>query len=452
MSRYLVASDEIAKTMNPTDFNHAKIFEMSGKASTEYVIEKKNSFQPYTGLKPGSTTTINYKVPKKNILRLKNLWVEFDVSTVDSTNSCTFNQDSLTLIGNVLCKLNDGSEALEIKGVDTIAQLVSDFYCESKKQLAEDLAEWRQTYALNATPVVLTSASAKTLRFPLLPLFPHMINKLMGDWNDIYFEIGFTEAPNTLKAHTFICASDTVNASYTSSINFNNVKLCFNYDNVHDSRLMITPPNNTLKLLQPQYNWKKIDNADLSSTSNEFIIKLSEITTYNNCQKLVFFYKENLSAYNSAECQKKYSRDAFSILVEEIGGSESVLDLTDSLTRRTYRNSQFLNRYGEFLDTSIMDGTNALGVYYITLGDMFFNHIKIESQHNEVVNRLTSEGAYGRDFKFTIKPASVGPASCDIYIGSMRYDEYLWNGQLQLLKYKKDEFYPSAKNEVNVRY
>lgn len=430
LMRIQTDSDSVLQTMD-----YQAIFKV--QEPSFYQIEKTGTAFVPSSTTPGSRVVCDILFNGEDTTREENHFIRYNVETSDATNHGTFLMECFTHWSEIIIEPNDSPVKIELKGLDFIMNILSDELKEYGLSVYEYMAKFRDEWDTFAGTEV-TNASSKRFHFPLEP-FIKWIKGLIpnGFLYKLRVTLVATPAATNAKDTAVICKSNTTSNPYTkATVSFTDIEYIRCYTVLRDQRLLARPPVQNVRILLPQYETKIYENVSWTTAGTDKVsFKLSEVGKRSDIQSLTVFVRPTASAYNSASAGKRYSGWNYILWkVRELAGKKFELDFTDDEhQQKLYDLGVIDNRYGVKYPDSVWKDSTDLTRYYLNMTNIHFDYNKIEPQHNEIVNTLSSDI---RDFQIDLVcNGSVG-ASCDVVIMLNYYKILGFNERNQLYEVK----------------
>lgn len=442
MSRFMLHHATTNKEVSKRDITHQPIL-FSQRPS---MLKEDISYTPFTpneNVKPSQKPNIELKF--NTLLNLEEevfSAIRWQVNTTDGTNHPTFMMDSLSQIDLIEFEINNSREKLKWEGREQISILFANWikeHCNPDISIEQFLASWRNEFNTYTGKEVDDSANVH-FYLPMAPFIPFLQGVILnGLLSNLKIQIRFTPVPTDVDTATTICKSNTTSNAYNASVTFNDISYVRQYRLVGDKRTAAVAPDlKQLTVLVPQYEQKVYTQAWNTVGGNRLSFKVSEIAKRKYVQSVHVWVRKVETAYNSATSQMKYSgHNYIAWKIEQLFGNREVLDLTSAQPDhdrrlRAYEIEQHRRRYSHDLPISVYTESDNLGKTY--LGDLtviYFDHVKIEKDHNEVVTNVNPDID---DYQITLEcNGSVG-ASCEVNVMVEYYDMYNLNENRQLVK------------------
>ena len=343
--------------------------------------------------------------------------------TTDSTNFCTW-LNVFSFCKKLVININKGKNKLIFENdKNQLRTLAAEYLLEFGDHIYEEMSEITPSFG-SLSGYQVTNVSPKTIRFPLFWIFGYLFNNCIinntGNTNQLEIntlDIEFTfreETTNQAEATRHYVSNTTANAYSISTCTFEDIHLEHHYHVIRDTRLASVRPSMEAVLFPiPELHVAILENKSMTA-GDTVKFTLKDIAEVDNIQYLKITVQPVLSAYNSAESVKLYSGSNYlGFLISEIGhANKKKLDLTDPKLIEKYTIDCLRDRYGNLPPEIFTQSTN-LVKYYIDTTYIFFDHNKIEPNHNEL---LTNMSSVKKDFEITLKCLSTISATSNIII------------------------------------
>lgn len=434
MSQFLLFDMNKNKQTVPRDMQHNPIFQTSRPNPLQQDF-RNNPFVPSFDVKPGTVPICDVNFESSDLIEEQFQHIKFDVSTLDAVNHPTFPNDALSVIGSINFELNGGNDRLIWESNDAIHMLFKDWILENTGfniPVAMFLRQWRREL-FTYLGVTVTDASPQTMYLPLAPFMPFLKDiPINGLLNAMRIRLGFRVVPTDAKDACLIARSNTTSAAYNSSIRFNNISFCRQYRIVRDRRTVLIPDLKTVLMPIPQFDISPFDMSWNVVGTDRKEIKLSELSRRKDIHHVDAYVRKNETAYNAASAGMKYSGAQFiTYKIRELFGERRELDFTSTVADnakklQAHEIDTYVKRWGVYPASELIDQSiNNLAKYYVPMTSVYFDDIKIEKGHNEVINTLNSDD---NDYLLTFECAGAVGADCELVIVVYYYDKYMWNG------------------------
>ena len=380
-------------------------------------------------IKPGQSTTISLKFNSKSPELDKGWFVDVDVSTTDALNHPTFFNDVYSFIQSVEFEPNGSKETIKYINPNFINLLRSDALKCYGDRINEKRAESDINYS-NLTGVQVTNAQAVTFTLNLFDIFPFLKDQVMeGLINEGKLTIGFAYEPTDTRTAGLICQSNTASNAYTTAnIRFDNITFRREYDIIVDPRSFFRPPLSNVIIPIPFFTEHVISSISWNTVgTDKQKISLQDIFKHGYIQKIISFVSNNVTTYNHADAQKKFSgHNYIKYKLFEQDGDRNELSFLSTVKNSTPKLRKYeIDRqnevYGVDLPIEVYTNTTDLNKYILNMSDVYFNHL---TNNDKTFDSVINYDPSRKYMNLELECAGAVSANCDLYIIAMSYDLY----------------------------
>jgi hypothetical protein len=449
-SKYIAFNMNAKKAVIQRTSDHQPIYKLMGDPTFYQEDPSFCASTPATAVLPGNNVLFDVKFNNKNISYEDHAYLRFTVATTDATNSLTPKFDAFSFIDYIKLEVNRGSDKIELNGNDTIMAFVTRWV---KEKVSEDrdalqfLADFRNAGLTDTSysGTQITSTTSQTYFLPLMPFFPFLFKYISnGVLGDVRITLRFVANPSDpVNMCKLGLLSNTTAPAYTQLVTFNNISYHRCFKIIRDLRTVISADWNTVLVPHKQYDVVTYPIASWTNVGTDAIrnVKLSDMSKRSEIQRVHAFIRTIPTAYNDASAGKKYSgTDYIGWKIRESFGDRNILDFTvagNAFAKRRAQSYELMRQQqinGKILPLNVITHSDNLPAYWLMNTTIDFDLIVNERDTNDVINTTSTDNSvidYYFDFECS---GAVSSSPCELVVMVEYYDEYLWNGNKQLVK------------------